>query len=126
MGADFIYTILPLCKKTNERKAELKEFIESITLDNYEKIMYPWQGFDNDDDLEEGKAEILYALDEYWNLDGRRDTAYLCLDPQDVTYILSGGMSCGDGPTDSFDVMLKLEGLWEYFLKYAKEDLQNV
>lgn len=125
MGADFVYSILPLCEKTDGRVAELKKLIEDATLDDYGKIMPPWQGFCDEGDFNDCKDDILAALDEYWDLQYRRDVGLLCLDPRGITCILTGGMSYGDSPTDAYLVFEKLEGLWDYFEKYAKEDLSH-
>lgn len=124
MGADFTYEILPLCRKTDERVAELKALIDGLTLDTYQGVAL-WESCCDDDELDEYKEELRIAVNDYWELDGRRDVGCLQMGSQDITYILTGGMSWGDGPTDAYDIMTKLTGFWDFFYRYAKEDRQD-
>ena len=118
MGADFNYQIVPLFKMTDKRKAILNQRIETIDNDNHELITSGYL-----EDALEAKKESLRVINNYPNMEYYRDIGTLHL--HDCLYILSGGMSWGDDPTDSFRdlcILAEIPDFWILGEKWSKED----
>lgn len=123
MGADFLYTIIPKAEPSDERKAKLAVACQSvpITRDDAEMLL----GSDN---VEEAKQVLAKFANEYWELGQRRDTSTLKIKPQDPAFIITGGMSWGDGPTETYDQLCVIENLtdiWDLLLEWAEEDVKK-
>ena len=125
MGADFLLIALPNFKRTTARKKELLKLIDA-------KLYF------EDDDEDDTKTLVV---------DMPRDTAMSVIDTffekyfhqnRDVTemsfdnksYLFSGGMSWGDSPSDSFEVMNEIINITEYleddlFDRWFTEDLTS-
>lgn len=94
MGADFT---LAIC----ERSVPLTTAKERLmTLDNT-KLGVLWHGYDSDtvDDDEDYVSLLLEDLEICYDLE-RRDTTTVRLDGKE--YVMTGGMSWGDEPTEAF------------------------
>jgi hypothetical protein len=119
MGADFTYAIIPLCKLTPERREEATNLIANGQLR---------EGCCDSDDPEDVKDErdrVQVALDDYLSFLDSRDTCVLQLKGT-PKYLITGGMSWGDSPTDTYDAFLSLEnieGLWDLLEQWAREDM---
>jgi hypothetical protein len=75
------------------------------------------------------REDLTGIADEYWNLTKYRDVVVLQPTGCRVPYICSGGMSWGDSPTDSFDViekMLVVAKIFRLLYKWAKQDQKEV
>jgi hypothetical protein len=123
MGADFIYQILPLCKLTSDRKIKLVWMVEEF--EDIEEIKSVCEDYFlvEDMDLPEAKEHLVYYIDEYPEFSYRRDVGWLILNG--AKYMLTGGMSWGDEPTDSFRDFEYLQWAWDELEKWAKEDEQK-
>jgi hypothetical protein len=107
MGADLCLAFLPYSKgsftKRNFQKlrrmakgpfrdGELLAFANSIGLDS------------SDPDWVTISKRMLSVIDEVEDIRGRRDTADCCMGGQ--AFVLTGGMSWGDAPSDAFQPMV--------------------
>ena len=120
MGADFIYHILPRCELTPQRRIELIWKIEQIETKD-ELVNLIENPFWIDDDETDGLKQFLIdKIESYENLNYRRDVGWLYLN--DRFYLLTGGMSWGDEPTDAFTEFEYLQWAWPELEKWAKED----
>lgn len=119
MGADFIYDIIPFAKETVERRTELTQVAYNLTeeeLDIFEEEFGVKDAID-----------IASMFDAYWELHRMRDVGELRL-PTSVNYLITGGMSYGDSPTDAFDIMRPisiLSRVWNKLTAWAEEDLRR-
>lgn len=119
MGADFIFAVLPHCNLTPGREAKALNHIS--TCENWDDSGYL--------EVEEMRKLAAEAIKEYPSFAGRRDTGlfsagYLPNSLRYISYIITGGMSWGDSPTESYDQFNHIEacdGLWAMLLKWAKE-----
>jgi hypothetical protein len=128
MGADFMFQILPLCRHSIDREIELVMAVEEAAFEqehgDKNVFMFDFDYFWDEVELDESKEDIIETISkDYWNLQYSRDVGTLIMD--DVWYILTGGMGWGDDPTDSYYPMSKLNGLWDLFEKFAKEDREK-
>jgi hypothetical protein len=99
MGADFTYAIMPVCELTEARLNMAKERIENT---DFQEVHEEYGGWEP----QEFKDQALKLLELYPVLcDGRRDTAQLCLDSRGPRYVITGGLSWGESPTDAYDHM---------------------
>ena len=121
MGADFLFHLMPWCELTNERQARLITAIESITEEEFLDIEFYVA-----EDLENLHVTLTdYALD-YLNWAGRRDVG--CFHIENIAYLLTGGMSHGDSPTDAFDMFMAMAAvprIYDLILVWAEEDYLN-
>lgn len=111
MGADFTYS---LCHRAVDKDTALRRILE-MTDNHLRQVMidmgddFDYDDYDTDDDIATDTtvtAEMLAAYRDTLVMDlecvygGYRDTAILLIGGE--TYILTGGMSWGDEPTDSY------------------------
>lgn len=125
MGADFLYEVLPACKITMDREEEMESVINKINdiIDEYDSI-------DPQVDLDGYKNILIASFSDYPKLGLRwhRDIGELDMfRPKDMKYpiFITGGMSWGDPPTDSYDSFQRLAAcrpIWNKLRKWAIED----
>lgn len=119
MGADFLFDILPLAEETPQRRQILLDMVNAISEEN--RIYLCNECFYCDD------IDFESLLDTYWALQYQRDVGTF-LFPNLPRYMVSGGMSWGDTPTDAMEVMNKIMylddicGIYDVLLKWAWED----
>jgi hypothetical protein len=103
MGADLILVCAERTATYDQAKARLS------TLDN-KKVgsVFCYGDEPEEDDKTDYLAELLTDLDVVYS-DDRRDTSVMRLG--DVTYVMTGGMSWGDIPTDAFDPINRIAEL---------------
>ncbi len=125
MGADFCFEILPLCKLNEARKAELNKLIDALTDEQLAGINETINGSGGND---EERAEFLDTLKDYVlqyeQCDDSRDTGTLFI--RGCWFILSGGMTWGDEPTDSYRVLgavNAIPGVWAKLEAWSIEDV---
>ena len=111
MGAEFIYSILPRCKITPERFAAATALIKAFNVD--------------ESDLDCGDPDhdaMLAAFVSYADggFGGSRDVGELHLGG--ASYYLTGGMSWGDSPTDTYDELNALGCIWSQLEAWSRED----
>lgn len=94
---------VPLQSAT-EARSRLKELSDEVALDACE-IVLGWER--ENTNAEECRERIGYAIDAILAGDAPRDTGSLFIDNR--WHIVTGGMSWGDAPTDSFDEICLLD-----------------
>lgn len=116
MGADFLYAAVPACKYTPERKIKLREYLFSLTDEDF-------YHFDACTSGNRNRESLSRLVDEYWTLCQRRDCGLFFAN--DIEYFITGGMSWGDVPTDIFDTITKfecLEKIYTLLTEWAEDD----
>ena len=119
MGADFLCCFIPAVCETLERKQALALHMKNLSDEELAVVEDCGRFGDvvNGDDLVDRAGK-------YWDLDGRRDLDIIGL-PGSLPHYASGGMSYGDNPTDSFDVitsLISIPGVYGLLEKWCKED----
>jgi hypothetical protein len=123
MGADFVFHIIPYPNLTPERKQEIDALISSLTYDDF---MY--LSDKEPETLEEERDYLRYTMEKDFETWGRRrDCGFTCIPVTglSVRYVVSGGMSWDNSPTDIFDPMQHVADvpkLYDLLYKYAVED----
>ena len=118
MGADFVYSLAPAAEITDRRAEELKTLVAGLERDDFEE-----GAFDEDMDLNECRLAITEAiaiLDQ-----GRRDMGTIATATMPCAYLISGGMSWGGAPTDSQELLSRIEAcdrVWRQLEAWALED----
>jgi hypothetical protein len=118
MGADFLYQTIPNCIETNSRILKLDRLAHSLIPEDEPTYI-------DDDDNELSLSDLLTLAAQYWGLEDRRDTSIIYLDDQ-IRYLITGGMSWGDAPTYSYEIMNNVSAvspMYNLLLEWAKEDL---
>ena len=126
MGADFMYALAPVWKATDERKAKLKEVIGAISDESLKEYDDSYCFF-NTEDMEEARG-ILYSAclevaDQYDSTN--RETSWLKLEGMSWRAVITGGMSWGDHPTESFESIAMVgtvEEVFELLKQWSMED----
>lgn len=111
MGADFVYAILPMCKITPERFAAATALIKAFNVDESD---LDCGDPDHDAML---AAFVYYASGEF---SCNREVGELALGG--AIYYLTGGMSWGDSPTDTYDELNALGCIWSQLEAWSRED----
>ena len=129
MGADFTFTVSPRCELTHERKRRIKETIRAIRDEKLLAVVddYCPLGLDDESTPAEIRVELYKAVLENAEIE-RRDTSYIRLEGMDWTANITGGMSWGDSPTESFDSMSAIscfEPVYELMKEFSREDTAN-
>jgi hypothetical protein len=120
MGADFMFWLVPAPDLTPERQAELRRLADAATLQE--------ETYSHYEDEREWRAALHAALD--YTIEGHRDMAHWFPDPapdNPLTYPvwLTGGLSCGDLPTEAshhFQNLIDYKPIYTILLKWAQED----
>lgn len=108
MGADFCFCLLPVCEMTPERIAEASALLV------------------DDDDWGVSAEELAEYLDRYSKTDYRdsREVGTTYFDG--IEYLVTGGLSWGDPPTDEYAEWSHLERqIGHLLMKWAREDTPN-
>lgn len=114
MGAAMTVAIVPSCQYSADRHIALAWKLHDMEMpcDSFYVEMYS---------VEEYREALQSALDRYWTFSDRADVGYIY--PIDLPFCVTGGMTHGDDPTDSFESMALLsEMIWDELLEYAKQD----
>lgn len=115
MGADLILSAVPACELTEDRRKALDAIVEGLAdndFPDFEDSIEAWRGRLND-------ALECYAEGE------RRDVSRIQLPGMAFPYLISGGMSWGDEPTDAcshFSDIVECNALWNELEEYARQD----
>lgn len=127
MGADFMFTVSPRCELTDERKRRIKNVIRAIPDKELLKVVddyYPL-GLDDEATPEEIRVTLYRAVLENAEIENR-ETSWVQLDGMDWVANITGGMSWGDSPTESFDSMSSIacfDPVYELMKEFSREDL---
>ena len=121
MGADFFAVFLPHCELTPVRKAAAIALIDGLVKGDFSEGL----GYSQDNTVQECREEAKNSLEEYSSLSLRRDTGFASFHGFD--YLVTGGMSWGDTPTDACDIFyaLAIDVLWDQFEKWMEEDVEK-
>jgi hypothetical protein len=127
MGADFCCAIFPIPKKPGTRDRIDLNFdaaLKAIETTDWLKTELNEAHYCGSEDVEIIKAELLAALIQLRNI--------LEKEPRDIGWIerptewllVSGGMTCGDSPTDAFDVLyvLDVSGLTDVLITTERKE----
>lgn len=120
MPMEFYSCCIPAAMDTPQRRNDLVAHIQNLSDEALEELeeLYP-------DAQEMDRDDLVKRATEYWDLlDEKLDADILTL-PGSAPHIISGGMSLGDSPTDSFDVILflgRVPGVYALLEKWARED----
>lgn len=101
------------------RKQALGEHVRNINDDDLGKLLEEYYG-----GLEMDNNDLANRVEEYWDLAGRNDVDIITL-PGSAPHLVSGGMSFGDDPTDSFETIIflgRVPGVYDLLEKWARED----
>ena len=125
MGADFIYAVLPKCELTEERKGVLLNLVDAMKMEDFEDDL---EDGGNGEGLEKKKDILEAAVDSYaFHSSGNgREVGELLL--KGGMYILTGGMSWGDAPTDAWDDFYSLgfiPNIWGLLESWMEEDVSQ-
>lgn len=123
MGADFCYATIAVCELTEERQRHL------LSLSSDEKVQTDIKEAILDDSMEsidEYQECIRNMVSEYLEFDGRRDTGIVSIPVMSwplghyipIEHYITGGMSFGDDPTDSFGSMAAMDFVFGKTLTY--------
>jgi hypothetical protein len=105
MGADFLYAIIPTCKWTPDRLKEAKKLLVA------------------DEERNLSKKEMQTILTDFTSGKMGRSREANSFRMDGLEFLLTGGISWGDTPTDLYDSVQALENqLWGKLMAWAKED----
>jgi len=127
MGADFMFTVSPRCELTHERKRRIKETIRAISDEDLLEVVdeyYPL-GLDDEATPEEIRITLYRAVLENAEIENR-ETSYIRLEGMDWVANITGGMSWGDSPTESFDSMCGIsyfDPVYDLMREFSREDI---
>jgi len=120
MGASFLFAVLPACVLTKERRQQLLAIIDKMDdSTEFSSCVFP-----DEEDLDAIKEALKTDVGIYEKLDTFRDTGGYTPDGS-FPLLLTGGMSWGDPPTDSYDILNELAAvpdIWNALAKWARED----
>jgi len=127
MGADFMFAVSPRCELTPERKRRVKETIRATSDEDLLSVVRDYWPFGLDDEStpEEIRVTLYQAVLENAEIENR-ETSYIRLDGMDWTANITGGMSWGDSPTESFDGLSgisEFDSVYELMKEFSREDL---
>jgi len=127
MGADFMYAVCPRCELTQERKKRIKDTIRAISDEELldAVISYCALGLDDESTPAQIRVELYKAVLENAEIENR-ETSWVRFDGMDWIANITGGMSWGDSPTESFDSMAGIndfESVYELMKEFSREDL---
>jgi hypothetical protein len=117
MGADMMIWIIPAFEMTDKREQILLKFI---------KDMKEVPAYYDHLDLQDFKDAAIAIIKDYPHLDGRRDVC--CVYIKNIPYLMTGGLSWGDTPTDaadSFDYICNWDKFWDIAELWAEMDQEK-
>lgn len=127
MGADFLYAVAPTSELNDDRKAQLKSCIAKIPLEVLKEVEDDYCVFHDDEMTEAEMRKTLYEAAVEVCGEESRETSSIQLDGMDWQGVITGGMSWGDSPTDSFEaiaMMYYFEDVWKLLKQFSQEDFR--
>lgn len=127
MGADFMFTTSPRCELTHERKQRIKETIRAIRDEKLLEVVNDFQplGLDDDSTPAQIRVELYKAVLEIAEIENR-ETSWVQFDGMDWIANITGGMSWGDYPTESFHSMSAIAcfgPVYDLMKEFSRDDL---
>ncbi len=127
MGADFMFTVSPRCELTPERKRRVKETIRAIRDEKLLEVVNDYWplGLDDESTPAQIRVELYKAVLEVAEIENR-DTSNLRLTGMDWVANITGGMSWGDSPTESFNLMSGVtcfDPVYDLMKEFSREDI---
>ena len=127
MGAEFMFTASPRCELTRERKERIKNTIRTTSDEDLLSVVYDYMplGLDDESTPAEIRVELYKAVLEVAEIENR-ETSTLRLTGMDWVANITGGMSWGDSPTESFDLMSAVtcfDSVYHLMVEFSREDL---
>ena len=124
MSADFIFIKTPVFTMTEDRKKILAEELSNLTPQDYENLRSELF-FDDESDIEiqEGCLDIIEQVMDIYSFDTVHDKEYN-ENGERMEILYTGGMSYGDSPTGSYDLVSSLYHIpvAETIERFAVED----
>lgn len=106
MGADFIFAIADITDPEDTWLAKADNHIQ-LFMDNYDS-MCRWDDLNDDELAAAVTSELKDAINTCYHYEGREMGWF---SPDGITtYVLTGGMSWGDSPTDIYDHISMFSG----------------
>ena len=108
MSADFIFIKTPVFSMTEDRKKILAEELSNLTPQDYENLRDElfWDD-ESDVEIQQGCLDIIEQVMDIYSADTVRDKEYN-ENGEHMEILYTGGMSFGDAPTDSYDLVSSL------------------
>ena len=108
MSADFIFIKTPVFSMTEDRKKILAEELSNLTPQDYENLRDElfWDD-ESDVEIQQGCLDIIEQVMDIYSTDTVRDKEYN-ENGEHMEILYTGGMSFGDTPTDSYDLVSSL------------------
>lgn len=127
MGADFMFTKTPVFSMTEDRKKILAEELSNLTPNDYENLRM--ELFWDDESESEIQERCLDMIEEVMDMGEPRDSALVYeynKNGQQMMTLITGGMSHGDAPTDTFDIVSSINHIpvWDTIERFAIEDCE--
>jgi len=128
MGADLILMGVPQAELTDSRRAAIRELLNKFSDRDLKDIAEFTGQLDAGDEYvtaAERRAMIMDAVEHVLGAPDRRDVSAVRFPGMDYAMLLTGGMSFGDEPSDSyayFETVASIDELYDLLLKWARED----
>ena len=130
MGACLMLAAAPACVPTDERCDELEKALREVpakeVCDNlgHTVAYYSFEDGKTDEEIKEFLIDEI--LGAFHNVREGRDCVSAIFPGMDYYMLVTGGMSWGDSPTDTYDKLILLECLpspcYDLLLKWARQD----
>lgn len=127
MSVCFMFTTAPQPVLTDERKAAVKELIQTIPDSELQEIDEIYGAVEEPRSADELRAELFQSIVSCCELDGG-DSATLQMPGMDWKAVITGGMSYGDSPSDSFEIVAmasRFPCIENLLMQFAREDHHN-
>jgi len=131
MGACLLLAAAPACDPTDARTEELEAALKAVPvkelLDNL-GFTAAYYDAESKSETEEVICEILidHVIGAFHNVREGRDCVSVIFPGMDYYMLITGGMSWGDDPTDTYEKLILLECLpsscYDLLLKWARQD----
>lgn len=119
-----MFATAPQPKLNNERKQAIEELIYQIGYQELLDVAETYGGFEDAESVEEIREELLRIVIECCELDGG-DSSTIQLPGMDWIGVITGGMSHGDSPTESFEAVAtisRFDAVEDLLRHFAQED----
>lgn len=122
MGADLCLACIPAAKITSEREARLHDIIDELKDNEIDHERFEWIGLGSSSEIRESLHKHVEQISD---VESCRDTVTFQIDDMPYPMTFSGGMSWGDSPTETYDLLCVISEcvrLWDQLKEWAKQD----